>query len=396
MISIAVGLKLSVEWEKTFGGDSAEEAWAVQQTSDGGYIIVGTTYSFGNGKSDVYLIKIDARGNLEWQRTFGGSRSDCAYAVQQTSDGGYIIAGWTQSFGWDKAYLIKVDANGNLEWERVFGGENGAVARAVRQTADGGYIVAGWIDLCEDGCHVDVYLIKVDKNGNLEWQRIFGGRGDDLAEDVQQTSDGGYIIVGRTTSFEDSDGDIYLIKTDKNGKLKWEKTFGGKHIDEAHAIQQTSDGGYIIAGFTYSFGKDGNAYIVKTDANGNLEWQRTLGGSDYDAAWSIQQTSDGGYVIAGTTASYGNGHFDSYLIKTDAKGNIEWIRTFGGSDYDVARSVWQTSDGGYIIAGYTKSFGRSDVYVIKLSPEKKQTPGFDVIVSILTVLIALIVKKLKC
>jgi hypothetical protein len=387
-----------VQWQKTFGGSSYEWGYSVQQTSDGGFIIAGYTDSFGAGNHDVYLIKTDSSGTLLWQKTFGGSNDDWAYSVQQTSDGGYIIAGQTQSFGTGgDVYLIKTDSAGNLLWQKTFGGSNtDDYAYSVQQTTDGGYIIAGTTFSFGAG-NSDVYLIKTDSGGNSQWQKTFGGSNYDEGRSVQQTADGGYIVAGWTNSFGDPNGDVSLIKTDSEGNSQWQKTFGGSNTDYGYSVQQTSDCGYIIAGSTgivemkmdeengwiYLRYKYFDVYLLKTDSNGNLQWQKTFGGSNYDEGRSVQQTADGGYIVAGETdgiteygydsSGYWTSHrcFDAYLLKTDPNGNSQWQKTFGGSNEDYSESVQQTSDGGFIIAGTTYSFGagNGDVYLIKVAPE---------------------------
>ena len=253
---------------KTYGGTDLNWAYSVQQTSDGGYIVAGETWSFGAGGWDIFLINTDANGNIIWAKTYGGTDWDKASSVQQTSDGGYIVAGWTESFGagWADIFLIKTDTNGNIIWAKTYGGTSRDVASSVQQTSDGGYIVAGWTDSWGG-----ILLIKTDANGNVMWAKTYGGTYNDRASSVQQTSDGGYIVAGWTRSFGAGDYDVFLIKTDASGNIIWAKTYGGTYSDHAYSVQQTSDGGYIVAGRTSSFGAGGgNFFLIKTDANGNI------------------------------------------------------------------------------------------------------------------------------
>ncbi len=338
---------------------------------------------------DVYLIKTDAGGDTLWTRTYGGSDADGGYSVQQTSDGGYIIAGATYSFGagdYD-VYLIKTDASGDTLWERTYGGTDYDIGFSVQQTSDGGYIIAGATSPFSAGTQ-DVYLIKTDASGDTLWTRTYGGPGDDMGVSVQQTSDGGYIIAGTTNSFGAGEGDVYLIKTDASGDTLWTRTYGGTAYDAAFSVQQTSDGGYIITGQTFSFGAgffQDDVYLIKTDASGDTLWTKTYGGKSSDSGSSVQQTSDGGYIIAGMTehfiaailqlirgdVDFDVTNYDVYLIKTDAGGDALWTRTYGGTILDEGVSVQQTSDGGYIIAGSTNSFGAGgdDFYLIKTDAE---------------------------
>jgi len=371
------------EWNRTFGGTSNDYGNSVKQTQDGGYIIAGHTGSFGADGPDVYLVKIDKNGTEEWSKTFGGSNWDLGLAVQQTSDGGYIITGATKSFGvwwYFDIYLIKTDEYGNLTWSKTFGGWDWDEGRSVQQTSDGGYIITGVTESFGD--YFDVFLLKTYENGSLEWIKTFktfGGSSATGGESVQQTSDGGYIVVGTGSALGVVE-EIYLIKTDEYGIEEWNKTFGGSDYDCASSVQQTADRGYIITGYTASFGNGTeDVYLIKTDEYGTEEWNKTFGGTDADRGKSVQQTADRGYIITGYTASFGNGTKDDvYLIKTDEYGTEEWNKTFGGTDVDEGWSVQQTVDGGYIIAGNTCSFGAGarDVWLIKVKGEPAE-PIFD-------------------
>jgi hypothetical protein len=362
--SIKVGTTPSViTFEKTFGSSGAEMGRSVTQTSDGGYIIVGTTWASGSGKGDIYLIKTDSQGNKLWEKTFGGDDIDEGYSVAQTSDGGYVIVGETWSFGSGlfDVYLIKTDSQGNKLWEKTFGGSDCDRGFSLALTTDGGYAIAGTTHPFY-GAPCDFYLIKTDSRGNKMWEKNFGGSNSERGYSVAQTTDGGYILVGYKISYSDSWPDVYLIKTDSQGNKLWEKTFGGSNdIDEGYSVAQTSDGGYVIVGETWSTVGGCGIYLIKTDSRGNEVWKKIFEGYVNDRATPLAKTTDNGYVIVGGKDG------DVYLIKTDSQGNKLWEKTFGGDDIDEGYSVAQTSDGGYVIVGTTKSFGSggTDVYLIK-------------------------------
>jgi len=308
-------------WTKTFGGVADDYGYSVQQTTDEGYIIAGCTYSFGVGEGDVWFIKTDDSGDTLWTKTYGGSSYDYAYTVQQTTDEGYIMTGMTD---------------------------------------------------------YDVWLIKTNASGDTLWTKTFGSVNIDAGNCVQQTADSGYIITGSTRSFGAGEGDVWFIKTNASGDTLWTKTFGGSAADWGMSVQQTADGGYIISGGTESFGA-GDVWLIKTDESGDTTWTKTFGGSDVDGGYSVQQTSDGGYIIAGYTGSFGAGGQDVWLIRTNALGDTLWTKTFGGSDIDYAYSVQQTTDAGYIITGVTESFGAGgyDVWLIKTGPEPGIAEHYD-------------------
>lgn len=360
-------------WTQTFGGNDHDHGESVQQTTDGGFIIAGYTTSYGAGYADVYLVKTDGSGNEEWSQTFGGNSEDQGYSVRQTNDGGYVIVGRTMSYGagYDDVYLIKTDASGNEEWYQTFGGSDDDCGESVQQTGDGGYIITGYTETYGAG-ERDVYLIKTDASGNEEWYQTHGGSDWDYGWSVQQTQDEGYIIAGETASYGVG-FDVYLIKTDVAGNEEWYQTHGGSYFDAGLSVQQTADGGYIVTGRTLSYGAGpDDVYLVKTDASGSEEWIQIFGGGRfYDVGNSVQQTTDGGYIIAGWTDFNLVAWLDVYLIKTNSLGSEEWSQMIGGDSYDRGLSVQQTEDGGYIVAGYTNSYGagNTDVYLIRIAAE---------------------------
>jgi hypothetical protein len=364
-------------WWRTYGGASYEEAFSVQQTVDGGYVVAGFTYSFGAESGDVYLVKTDAQGDSLWTRTYGGPHTEVGRQTVQTEDSGYIIVGYTGPFYamTSDVYLIKTTASGDTIWTRTYGGTpRSDWGFSVQQTADGGYVVAGGTESFGPGNpspYFNVYLVKTDASGDTLWTRAYGGMGFDDGYSVQQTTDGGYIIAGWTSSFGAGDYDVYLIKTNPSGDTLWTRTFGGTGADFGTCVQQTTDSGYIIAGYTHSFGAEStDVYLVKTSESGDTLWTRTYGGTYGDEAGSVQQTSDGGYILTAWTESFGPGTPECdnvYLVRTDASGDTLWTRTYGGMSPECGNSALQTSDGGYVVAGYTQSFGAGamDVYLIK-------------------------------
>jgi len=347
-------------WNNTYGGTNYDESYSGQQTSD----------------DDVWLVKTDSNGIEEWNQTYGGTDIEYGYYVMQTSDEGYIITGNTYSYGAgdNDIWLIKTDSTGDEVWNRTFGGKNSDNGNCVQQTFDGGYIITGYTS-SYNAKYYDVWLVKTDSSGNEEWNQTFGGDYYESSRSVQQTSDGGYILTGRTESYGSGHYDVWLVKTDSNG---WNQTFGGDNFDFGYSVQQTSDGGYIITGWTMSFGAGTyDVWLIKTDSNGGAEWSQTYGGYYSDEGYSVQQTTDGGYIITGDTHCYGAGINDVWLIKTDSNGIEEWNQTFGGTNYDYGFSVQQTTDQGFIIAGETYSYGAgsSDFWLIKI--EKENNPPYE-------------------
>jgi len=255
----------------TFGGANYDNGQSVLQTIDDGFIIAANTQSFGNGDYDFWLIKTDSQGNEEWNQTFGGSGWDNAYSIQQTNNGGFIITGHTESFGSGDfdVWLIKTDSQGNEEWNQTFGGSYYDIGFSVQQTTDGGYVIAGCTDLLGTD-YTDVWLIKTDSQGNEEWNQTFGESYSESGFSVRQTFDNGYIITGRKYSSSGPHYDVWLIKTDSNGNEEWNQIFGGNDYDDARSVMQTTDGSYIITGSTQTFSNGGyDVWLIKTDSYGN-------------------------------------------------------------------------------------------------------------------------------
>ena len=382
---IAIALP-SEEWNRTYGGKSDDSVYSVSQTHDGGYIIVGQYNNFVkkgkikktfsiNDYYDGWIINVDAKGNPQWNKKLGKQMMiDWFTSLQETDDGGYILSGVSNSN--DKgedidAWVVKTDINGIQKVSKTFGGKNDDKANSILKTSDGGYIIIGGNSLQKnvyDGTNnYDAWIFKIDNNLNEQWSNTFGG--NDEAKAVQETSDGGYLLTGTTLKTEDRGTDAYLIKVDAKGNLQWKQTFGGKYDDSSSSLLKTTDGGFIFAGNTHSkpTGKsDADAWLVKVDASGMELWSKTYGGQKDDVVTSIQNTTDGGFVLAGYTESLGN--LDALLIKTDSNGDKVWSKTFGGDNNDLVFSVQQTSSGAFILAGQTSSYGNgsADAWLIKV------------------------------
>ena len=412
----------AITWQKCLGGSGNDIASSIQQTSDSGYIAVGSTGSNDgdvsgyHNKYDVWVVKLNSTGMLQWQITLGGSSNDYANSVQQTKDGGYIVAGYSgsndgdlsENHGGYDAWITKLDSAGKIQWEKSFGGTENDYVYAIQQTDDGGYIFAG-NSMSKDGDvtgnhgSFDYWIVKLDSKGIMQWQKSLGGKGFEEARSIKQTSDGGYIIAGFSVS---KDGDVtgnhgeqdfWVVKLNSSGNLQWQKSLGGSSKDNkssngedyAYSVQQTKDGGYIVAGYsgsndgdaTENHGKNHDFWVVKLNSSGVLQWQKSLGGTLNDAAYSIQQTKDGRYIVAGVTESndgdvigkHDDGDF--WIINLNSEGNINWQKCLGGHGLEEVRSIQQTLDGGYIVAGYTYSNDgdvsgnhsiNSDFWIVKL------------------------------
>jgi hypothetical protein len=403
---------IGIQWTKTYGGSDRDLGYSIQQTTDGGYIIAGGIESTdgeitGNhGGFDYWVVKTDPSGILQWQKSYGGSDNDIACSIRQTTDGGYIIAGVSASVngditgnhGGDDYWVVKTNASGTLEWQKSYGGSAEDVTASLELTSDGGYIMTGYTDsnngdITSTNGSRDYWVVKISSSGAIQWQKTYGGSDFDMANSVRQSIDGGYIISGYTSSDDGNvtvnhgGDDYWIVKTNASGTIQWQKSYGGSDLDVMPKISLTNDGGYILAGHSYSNDGDvtGNHgqldyWVVKTDQSGTIQWQKSYGGTNYDKANSIQQSTDGGFIIAGYSSSEngdvtGNhGSSDFWIIHTDPNGAIEWQKSYGGSSEDGANWIQQTAEGGYIIAGSTQSVdgdvagnhGYFDYWVIKL------------------------------
>ena len=399
-----------IEWQNTIGGGGNDELYSIKQTTDGGYILGGTSRSNISGdktennwdttqtRADYWIVKTDALGNIQWQNTIGGSGHDELYSILQTTDGGYIMGGRSTSLisgdktentvGGDDYWIVKTNSSGNIQWQNTIGGSGNDWLYSIKQTTDGGYILGGWSfsnisgDKTENSNGLeDYWIVKTDSLGNIQWQNTIGGGNSDILYSIQQTTDEGFILGGYSNSNISGDKsenrigdyDFWIVKTDSSGNIEWQNTIGGNNSDWLNSIQQTTDGGFILGGRSNSnisgdktensWNNSNDYWIVKTDNSGNIQWQNTIGGNSYDYIYSIQQTTDGGFFLGGNSNSnisgdkteLSMGGYDYWIIKTDTSGNIQWQNTIGGSGNDVIWSIQQTIDGQYILGGWSNS-----------------------------------------
>ncbi|MFC1854942.1 hypothetical protein ACFL2A_00175 [Thermodesulfobacteriota bacterium] len=345
---------------KTFGGEDYDEGNEILQSSDGGYILLGTTKSFGAGDADMYLVKTDKNGKEKWSKTYGGKDYDEGNSIIQTSDGGYLILGTTKSFGagMSDMYLVKTNPLGHLDWEKTYGTKTSEHGNVVLEATDGGYLIFG------------SFLIKVDKNGDELWKKAPEGLSISEGYSMAPTSDGGYILIGikKTNSFSRKQLNLVKIDSEGNKESGWPKTLLMISGDHGSKVTQISDKGYLLVGGTASLdpGKR-NIFFMKTDEKGKKLWTKSIGGGKYDTGNAIIQLPSGGVALLGLSQSSTSGKADVYLVKTSAVGHVLWEKAYGGSGYDRGNSIVMTSDGGFALFGSTESSGagKSDMYFIK-------------------------------
>ncbi len=354
--------------QKTFGGDKDDIAYAITATDDGGAIMIGSTRSFGKGRNDMSLIKLDAKGHKVWNKFFGGERKDYGTAVTQTTDGGYVGVGTTKSFGkggYDY-FIVKVDSKGNTLWQRTAGGDGKDQATAVTATKDGGVLVVGSSKSFGKGSY-DFYALKLTKEGKVQWRQTAGGKDWDIPKGVVETDNGDFILVGKSESFGDNGYDGFVVKLDHNGKQLWEETYGGKKDDELNAIAKGKNGEFVLVGKTKSFvHHKGDAYILKINEDGDKLLEKTYGGTGKEYATAVTAAKNGDYLIVGSTRSVSNGRADILSIMIDQNGTVKGSGHYGGKKMDIAHGVTQIKDGSFFIAGETESYGNGgiDIFLI--------------------------------
>ncbi len=360
------------QFQFTIGGTNDEYGCSVIQTTDGGYAMTGYTYSFGAGDADLYIVKLNSSGSVQWTKTMGWAGNDFAGTMVQTSDNGYVLAGYTVPYGsiYYDMLIIKLDTAGSVQWCRVINRTNYEYVTSVKQTADGGYILIG-ISATGGTFTDEFFLVKLNSAGTYQWSKTYGGPGDDIATSVIQTQDGGYAVAGLSNSFGPYNV-FTIIKTDSLGNIQWnrliEASGTGSHV---YSIIQISDGSFVLAGEFSPIGVSPyDMYIVKLNSSGSIQWTRTVGGTGYDKANSVVQSTDGGFILAGYTNSFGAGNNDFYIVKLNSSGVLQWSKTVGGTGDDQAQSIIKTTDGGFVAAGYTSSFGTGgkDMFIVKFDP----------------------------
>ena len=383
----------TIEWQKTIGDNNDVAISNTQQTTDGGYVLTGVKYNSQND-FNYWIAKLNSNANIEWEKTYGGSSTDEAKSIQQTIDGGYIVAGSTTSNdgdvsnnnGYTDAWILKLNTNGAIEWQKTYGGSAGDALTNIKQTTDNGYIVVGYTgsddgDIPNNKGYFDAWIIKIAANGNLEWTKTFGGTNSDIANDVQQTTNGEYLIAGQTQSnngdITNNHGneDLWVIKLEANSNLLWQKTYGGSGFDSANCIQKTNDGHYIIAGNTDSNDEDiiithggSDALVIKIDDLSNILQQTTVGTNDNESANSILETNDNNILVTGYSRNIASNISDFFVATLNTNYTLLWQRKISQDvNISYANFIFETTDCGYILFGkqFFENLSSNDV-IIKL------------------------------
>ncbi len=380
-------------WQKTYGGSGHDYATEIINTTDGGNLIVGYTRSNDSdvtvsyGGSDAWLVKINDVGTIQWQKSFGGSADDFFANAFQTSDNGYIVCGYTESndsdvtfnHGARDCWVVKLDSSGNILKQKCYGGSEFEIAYQILQTPDGGYIFGGYTnsedgDLTITNSAQDYWIVKLDTGLSLEWYHRYGGHATDEAFSIQPTSDSGYVLSGYAYS---SNGhvtghngmtDCWIVKTNSNGVLQWQKSLGGSDDDQGSMVRSTTDGGYIVSSYASSNDSDvtdnhglGDMWIVKLDSSGNISKSKSFGGTMDENSSSIIPMDDGGFITAGYSASddgdvtSNHGTYDYWIVRMDSALNLVWQKSIGGSGIETAQAILKKSDGTFLVLGSSTS-----------------------------------------
>ncbi len=383
----------TIQWQKTIGGNDGVYISSVQKTTDRGYILAGYKYNSQNGR-DYWITKLNNNADVEWEKTYGGSNNDEAKSIQQTTDGGYIVVGHTQSINGDisnnhgstDVWLLKLNSNGSVNWQKTYGGSDYEYTNCIKQTNDGGFIISAQTasndgDVSNNKSSNCYWLIKSDINGNLKWSKTFCGISLERTNNVQQTTDGGYLIVGGSQTINSYNAgtrknvDYWVIKLQANGNLNWQKTYGGSGNDHANCIQKTNDGHYIIAGNTFSNNGDitsldggSDAWVIKIDDLGNILQQTTIGTDGYETAYNVSQTHNNNLLIAGSSQNNDGGEEIIFIAALDANYTLLWKwQRYQESSYSSANAIFETPDCGYMLFGnQTLENNLRNVIIIKL------------------------------
>jgi predicted secreted protein len=370
--------QLNPAFMRTYGGDSSDVCWSLASAPDGGFVLVGQTASFGAGYDDLWVVRVSKDGDSLWSRTYGGKYPDVCRTVIRCNDGGYALAGETMSYGpkWQNFWLVRLDSCGYTQWWQDYGGDGTDICFAVVQTPDSGFAMTGWTTSYGAGGS-DYWLVKADVNGDQVWSKTYGGRGDDECYGIAPTGDGGFALAGLTNSFGAGGTDAWLVRTDSRGDSLWSGTYGTEGNERCHSIIQTADSGFVIAGSSDCNAADSvDFWALRTDRNGKCLWTKTYGGRRRDVAYSVIASGDGGFILSGCTESFGAGQSDIWTIGIDEYGDSLWSQTYGGKMTDYCYAASLTSDRSLIIAGSTASFGvgKNDFCLIKVSLDSIRAP----------------------
>lgn len=361
--SSAVG---QITFEQTYGGVDGDIGFSVEQTSDGGYALFGSTWNGTAGSADMYLIKTDAAGMEQWSHNYGSVDMDMGYCARQTSNGGYILCGMFGTFGTDTLTLVRTDANGTALWiERYPGSLGRDIGYSVEETSDGGFLVCGFTE--GTGVEEDVYVLRTTGNGALLWATSVDLGASEVGWCLRRTDDDGCIVVANSFDYGDPNGEIHLLRFDPNGDTLWTSTILTPGADESRGLAITLDGGFIVAGGNGSPYRD--ILLVRTDEFGIEQWRRTYATAGDEAARDVQQMDDGGFIVGGRKEDLLTNDIQMHLMRTDADGYMEWERTFQQGIFSDANSLDRTSDGGFVLFGHTTDtlggVPHTDMYLVK-------------------------------